>query len=204
MRWLLAIVIVGFAVAGSLMWSKPVRPKTLSTEIQAHPAFPATKRYEVNGTLLSERSLQGVSDTGGVGHLNEAQLVINAAWLDIDSKRAWQVEQELDVKTLSTYGGKGEHAEYKVVLGPGADATITTPHPDWLRHVDNDQMHRITPEQEIPITLVALCGEPLAADDPLVADLALGIEDWAVTRVQRNKDAYLRENAAPTSRCADS
>lgn len=204
MRWLLAIVVVGLAVAGSMMWSKPVRPNTLSTEIQAHPAYPATKRYEVNGSLLSERSLQGSSDTGGVDYVNGDQLAIKAAWLDINSKQAWQVELELDVTTLSTYGGQGEHAEYKVVLGPGADVTITTPHPEWLRHVGNDQMHRITPEQEIPITLVELCGEPLAADDPLVADLALGIENWAVTRVQRNKDAYLRENAAPTARCGSS
>ena len=178
-------------------------PATISSTVAASPVAPAAKRMTLNGVVISERSLQRANQTGGVPYPQGGVIEIDVAWLEAESRRAYAATVQVDAARLATFGGRGDHGRLDVLLGPGADVTVTTPAQSELdRAASNAPIDTTTPVAAAT-TLVATCARRLSGSDPRVADLAAGIEDFALRRVLRNRDAFLARNPRPASRCGD-
>ena len=201
---LAALAVVGLVAAGGVMSMTPKRPNSLSIDIGSHASVLAVMRAIVNGAPIMKSSLRGRSQTGGLAYQSRfgANLSVQLMWYDITEERYYRHEFDLDVRDFSTFGEVAEHAYVKIIVGPGADITVKTPHPEGLRLVGLNRMDDITPEMDVDVVLAELCAS-VSPDDPSDDKrlrAAMG-DDVSVGAATRNRDNWLSTNTAPQSRC---
>ena len=181
------------------------RPAVLGLQVFSHVSAPAVKQMSQNGQVLLRHSLKGRSQSGGVNYKGAFSSTLSHEyhWYDLIEKKGYVIRFDVDAKDLSTFGEEGDHASLKIVSGPGADVTVTTPHPEQLRLLGLNRDAEITPEMDIPVVLTELCAQELDVSDPIIASLSKNIGEGALARVMEQRKAYLNSTASPvTSRCA--
>lgn len=182
------------------------RPASLSIQIASNPANPAIIRAVVNGGVIGESLIRGRRQTGGLGYQSAfgAKISVELAWFDLIDEQAYSKHFDLDANDLSTFGEEASHASLRIETGPGADITVTTPHPEGLRLVGLNQMDKITAEMDIPIELLLLCGDEISNSTQTVQDLRLAEADTGgIASAMENRANWLNQNTAPISRCRD-
>ena len=203
------IVLAALAALGALstvgMMSKAeTRPSRVSIAVEPHGSVLAVMSATVNSLPLFEWSLRGRTETRGPDYPgpDAATLAVELMWYDIPADRYYQHAFQLDARDLSTFGDRTDHAEVRIVIGPGADITVTTPHPEALRLVGLNRMDEITPEMDVDVVIAELCAT-LSAEDPSAdKDLRMAMGDEiAVGEAVFNRDNWLSGNAAPAPRC---
>ena len=204
------IVLAALAALGALstvgMMSKAeTRPSRVSIAVEPHGSVLAVMSATVNSLPLFEWSLRGRTETRGADYpgTDDATLRVELMWYDIPADRYYQLAFDLDARDLSTFGDESDHAEARIVLGPGADITITTPHPEALRLVGLNRMDEITPEMDGDIVLAERCAAASKDDPSADKGLRLAIDDEIeLVEATFNRDNWLAANAAPPSRCS--
>lgn len=204
------IVLAALAALGALstvgMMSKAeTRPSRVSIAVEPHGSVLAVMSATVNSLPLFEWSLRGRTETRGPDYPgpDAAALAVELMWYDIPADRYYQHAFQLDARDLSTFGDRTDHAEVRIVIGPGADITVTTPHPEALRLVGLNRMDEITPEMDVDVVIAELCAV-LSAGDPS-ADKRLNLtlaEAAELERARFARDNWLGGEDAPTPRCA--
>ena len=203
------IVLAALAALGALstvgMMSKAeTRPSRVSIAVEPHGSVLAVMSATVNSLPLFVSSLQGRTESRGPDYPgpDAATLAVELMWYDIPADRYYQHAFQLDARDLSTFGDRTDHAEVRIVIGPGADITVTTPHPEALRLVGLNRMDEITPEMDVDVVIAELCAT-LSAEDPSAdKDLRMAMGDEiAVGEAVFNRDNWLSGNAAPAPRC---
>ncbi|WP_448479537.1 hypothetical protein [Pseudoxanthomonas mexicana] len=203
------IVLAALAALGALstvgMMSKAeTRPSRVSIAVEPHGSVLAVMSATVNSLPLFEWSLRGRTETRGPDYPgpDAATLAVELMWYDIPADRYYQHAFQLDARDLSTFGDRTDHAEVRIVIGPGADITVTTPHPEALRLVGLNRMDEITPEMDVDVVIAELCAT-LSAEDPSAdKDLRMAMGDEiAVGEAVFNRENWLSGNAAPAPRC---
>ena len=203
------IVLAALAALGALstvgMMSKAeTRPSRVSIAVEPHGSVLAVMSATVNSLPLFEWSLRGRTESRGPDYPgpDAATLAVELMWYDIPADRYYQHAFQLDARDLSTFGDRTDHAEVRIVIGPGADVTVTTPHPEALRLVGLNRMDEITPEMDVDVVIAELCAT-LSAEDPSAdKDLRMAMGDEiAVGEAVFNRDNWLSGNAAPAPRC---
>lgn len=120
-------------------------------------------------------------------------------WYDVTADRYWHHDFDLDTRRFSTFGDASDLGEVRI--GPGADITVTTPHPEALRLVGLNRMDEITPEMDVDVVIAKLCAN-LSTKDPSedgrlrVAEGETSTLDWART----NRANWLGANTDPPPR----
>ena len=203
------IVLAALAALGALstvgMMSKAeTRPSRVSIAVEPHGSVLAVMSATVNSLPLFEWSLRGRTESRGPDYPgpDDATLAAELMWYDIAADRYYQLAFDIDARDLSTFGDRTDHAEVRIVIGPGADVTVTTPHPEALRLVGLNRMDEITPEMDVDVVIAELCAT-LSAEDPSAdKDLRMAMGDEiAVGEAVFNRDNWLSGNAAPAPRC---
>lgn len=203
------IVLAALAALGALstvgMMSKAeTRPSRVSIAVEPHGSVLAVMSATVNSLPLFEWSLRGRTESRGPDYPgpDAATLAVELMWYDIPADRYYQHAFQLDARDLSTFGDRTDHAEVRIVIGPGADITVTTPHPEALRLVGLNRMDEITPEMDVDVVIAELCAT-LSAEDPSAdKDLRMAMGDEiAVGEAVFNRENWLSGNAAPAPRC---
>ena len=166
------IVLAALAALGALstvgMMSKAeTRPSRVSIAVEPHGSVLAVMSATVNSLPLFEWSLRGRTETRGPDYPgpDAATLAVELMWYDIPADRYYQHAFQLDARDLSTFGDRTDHAEVRIVIGPGADITVTTPHPEALRLVGLNRMDEITPEMDVDVVIAELCATT-STEDP--------------------------------------
>ncbi|MDO5642857.1 MAG: hypothetical protein Q4G26_10805 [Paracoccus sp. (in: a-proteobacteria)] len=83
----------------------------------------------LNNRVVIERSQKARNEGGAVNYM-EGQgdaLDFSVAWYDISDDRGYAGRFRLHASDLSLIGESG-HAAVRIIVGPGADVTATTPH----------------------------------------------------------------------------
>lgn len=186
------------------MSTAETRPSRISIAVEPHGSVLAVMSATVNSLPLFEWSLRGRTETRGPDYPGpgDATLAVELMWYDIPADRYYQLAFDLDARDMSTFGDDSDHAEVRIVIGPGADVTVTTPHPEALRLVGLNRMDEITPEMDVDVVVAELCAQ-VSADDPS-ADKRLNLsvaEPSEVERATFNRDNWLGGEAAPAPRC---
>lgn len=180
------------------------RPDRVSIDIEPQGSVLAVMRAIVNDLPVVMSSLHGRNEVRSPGYASpfEAKLSVQVMWYDVDTARYYQHDFDLDARELSTFGEAGQHAYVSITLGPGADITVTTPHPEGLRLVGLNRMDDITPEMDVPVTLAELCAAASDTDPSEDHTLRAAMQDSdAVARASLKRDNWLREAQAPAPRC---
>jgi hypothetical protein len=202
--WLAGIAAAGLIAAGGVFAKAETGPSRVSIAVEPHGSVLAVMSASVNGLPLFDWSLRGRTESRSPGYpgSDKATLAVEIMWYDIPSDRYYQHAFQLDARDLSTFGDRTDHAEVRIVIGPGADVTVTTPHPEALRLVGLNRMDEITPEMDVDVVIAELCAT-LSAEDPSAdKDLRLAMGDEiAVGEAVFNRDNWLSGNAAPAPRC---
>ena len=208
MKLVLKLAIVGLVlIAGAAMsWSfLNKRPTSLSVDIHPHPSALMAMRAIVNGAPVVDSSFRGRSQTGGLAYQSAfgANLSVQVMWFDLEQEQYFFKSFDLDTRELSTFGEDAVHAMVQIEAGPGADLTVTTPHPEGLRLVGLNRMDDITPEMDVPVLLLELCADP-REDDPSEDGILMRTmaDDISLTRTREQRENWLSQNEAPPSRCA--
>jgi hypothetical protein len=203
------IVLAALAALGALstvgiMSKAETRPSRVSIAVEPHGSVLAVMSATVNSLPLFEWSLRGRTESRGPDYPgpDAATLAVELMWYDIPADRYYQHAFQLDARDLSTFGDRTDHAEVRIVIGPGADITVTTPHPEALRLVGLNRMDEITPEMDVDVVIAELCAT-LSAEDPSAdKDLRMAMGDEiAVGEAVFNRNNWLSGNAAPAPRC---
>ncbi|GEM_PF-5571861 len=196
------ILIIG---AGVTFGFSKNRPTALSIAIRSSTAYPAAMRGILNGVAILESSIRGRSQTGGLYYQSTfgANLSVQMMWYDIINEKFYGKSFELDARRLSTFGEDAIHASLKIVVGPGADITVTTPHPEGWRLVGLNRMDDITPEMDIPVVLFKLCADLLGEDPSEGGVLTRAMsDDISMASAMEKRERWLKSNSLPTPRCA--
>jgi len=201
----LLIAVVVLAVGGASMFGfLNKRPTSLSLKAHPHPSILAALHVIGNELVLVDSSLRGRSQTGGFNYQSGfgAAVSFDVMWFDVEAEQYYATSFELDANDLSTFGEEGTHASLEITVGPGADVAVTTPHPEGLRLVGLNQMDDITPEMDVPVTLLALCAKRRDADPSRDGILSRVLGDASsMESATRNRDNWLSQNTAPQPRC---
>jgi hypothetical protein len=203
--WLAGIAAAGLIAAGGVFAKAETGPSRVSIAVEPHGSVLAVMSASVNGLPLFDWSLRGRTESRSPGYpgSDKATLAVEIMWYDIPSDRYYQHAFQLDARNLSTFGDRTDHAEVRIVMGPGADITVTTPHPEALRLVGLNRMDEITPEMDVDIVLAELCATASTNDPSADKRLNLTLAEAAeVERATFNRDNWLAANAAPPSRCS--
>ena len=204
------IVLAALAALGALstvgMMSKAeTRPSRVSIAVEPHGSVLAVMSATVNSLPLFESSLRGRTETRGPDYPgpDAATLAVELMWYDIPADRYYQHAFQLDARDLSTFGDRTDHAEVRIVIGPGADITVTTPHPEALRLVGLNRMDEITPEMDVDVVIAELCAALSAGDPSADKRLNLTLAEAAELESARfTRDNWLGGEDAPTPLCA--
>lgn len=202
--WAIGVTVAGLVLAGGMMSKAETRPSRVSIAVEPHGSVLAVMRAVVNGLPLFDSSLRGRTESRSPDYPNaeDATLAVELMWYDIPAERYYQHAFDLDARQLSTFGDATDHAEVRIVLGPGADITVTTPHPEALRLVGLNRMDEITPEMDVDVVIAELCATPSAEDTSADKDLRRAtVDEIAVDEAIFNRDNWLAQNGAPASRC---
>ena len=180
------------------------RPTTISFGYASHPLTPAMKRVVVNGLVMADDVIGSRNTTGEIPYKGpfSRTLEVEATWYDILNETAWRVALDIDAAELSTYGTAGTHAEVNLLLGPGADVRVTTPHPDRLRLIGTGRQDEITPEQDVPVIIADYCATALPLTDAIVAKLIDEAQHVSMDRPMENRENAIRHGRTSGSRCA--
>ena len=201
---LAALAVLGALSTGGMMSKAETRPSQVSIAVEPHGSVLAVMRAVVNGLPLFVSSLQGRTESRSADYpsSDDATLAAELMWYDTAADRYYQLAFDIDARDLSTFGDRTDHAEVRIVIGPGADVTVTTPHPEALRLVGLNRMDEITPEMDVDVVIAELCAT-LSAEDPSAdKDLRMAMGDEiAVGEAVFNRDNWLSGNAAPAPRC---
>ncbi|MEP3344958.1 MAG: hypothetical protein ABJN34_03810 [Litoreibacter sp.] len=203
---LVVVAAVVLAIGGATMFGfMKKRPDRLSLDVRPHPSQIAALHVIGNDLMLVDSSLRGRSQTGGFNYQSRfgAAMSFDVMWFDVAAKQFYASSFEVDAYNLSTFGEEGIHASLKIVAGPGADVTVTTPHPEALRLMGLNKMDDITPEMDVPVTLLELCAEPRDSDPSRDGILMRVMGDASSMEAAKSQnDNWLAQNAAPQSRCS--
>lgn len=176
-------------------------PETLGLDVASHIVAPAVKQTKVNGQVWVDRSLRGRMQVGEVVYNNDDLLELELTWLDLQSGTAWRATVGIHAADLPTFGGKGDHAALNVLLGPGADVTITSASAAEMEMIGDRDEQALASTTHERITLVETCAEPLPADDPAIAYLQAGYDEPGRSRSMEARDRALSRGEAAHSRC---
>ena len=193
--------IIGIAVMSLAANS---RPTSFSIDIEPSPDRLSVLRAIVNGMAVVDSSMRGRLKTGPLNYQSTfgANLAVHVMWYDILDKQFYEKAFDLDVRTFSTFGEEAIHAAVTIVVGPGADVTVTTPHPEVLRLVGLNRMDDITPEIDVPVVLAELCADRLNKDPSEGGILMSSSTNKAsLANEMEQRDNWLRQNQAQPARC---
>lgn len=188
------------ALSVIFLWGCDKVMTQLGTTLRHHVADPAVMWLRVGDLQYAEVRMVRLNHGGGVPLGLGGTLDYEGAWLQQDG-RAWTASFSIDPARLTTHEGAGKRGQIEITLGPGADVTVTTAHPELLKK------RGVPPPSGdyadlIPITLLETCGTPLPDDDPRMSVLESGWDlDYAVTPALARRDEFLAQNPAPLSRC---
>jgi len=194
-KYMLAVSVVFFGGCDKVMTQ-------LSTSVSSPWGDPAILWVRVGDYQLAENRPAGRNIGGGLDLGSDGLLHYDAAWLSFDGV-AWTAQFSIDPTRLTTHEDAGVHGSIRITFGPGADVTVTTPHPEFLKK------RGIAPPSGdyadlIPVLLLESCGIPLPDNDPRLPVLKSGFDlDYAVTPAIARRDRFLAENPAPQSRCKE-
>lgn len=202
---LATVIAIGVFAAGTVMSSTTERPSRVTIAVEPHGSVLAVMSAVVDGLPLFEWSLQGRTETRSPAYdgRRDTSLSVKLMWYDTSSKLYYGKDFDLDARDLSTFGDEAEHAEVRITVGPGADITVTTPHPEALRLVGLNRMDEITAEMDQDVVLAELCA--LASETDPSADKRLIMPDAGESTLASaisNHDNWLKNNTAPVPRCA--
>ncbi|MBP8927736.1 MAG: hypothetical protein KBG45_02825 [Ottowia sp.] len=96
---------------------------------------------------------------------SEATISVQLMWHDITAGLYHHLDFDLDARELSTFGEATHHASVLIVVSPGADVTVTTPHPEALRLVGLNRKDEITPEMNLDVVIAERCATT-STEDP--------------------------------------
>ena len=201
---LAALAVLGALSTGGMMSKAETRPSQVSIAVEPHGSVLAVMRAVVNGLPLFVSSLQGRTESRSADYpsSDDATLAAELMWYDIAADRYYQLAFDIDARDLSTFGDRTDHAEVRIVIGPGADVTVTTPHPEALRLVGLNRMDEITPEMDVDVVIAELCAALSAGDPSADKRLNLTLAEAAELESARfARDNWLGGEDAPTPRC---
>jgi len=194
------LIIIVFVVVGCATR----RTTALGIEIQPHPAVPVVMTVTANDTYsVAYARGQGTNQSGEVPYQRGKgdRIEFEFWWIERHSGDAWHIRVPVRMGDLSTFRSDRRHASLKIDLGPGADVTIKTPHPELLRHIANNTQHLITPEMDEPVVLQELCAQPMRPDDPALGPLRERVAQGEFYNADRNYQSWVARNPMPVSRC---
>lgn len=201
---LAVLAVVGLITAGGVMSMTPERPSRVSIGIESHGSVLAVMRAIVNGSPIFMSSLRGRTESRSPDYANrfDTTVSVELMWYDITEERYYHHDFKLDARDFSTFDAEGERAQIYIDIGPGADITVTTPHPEALLLVGLNRMDDITPEMDVDVVLAELCARVSAADPSDDKRLRAAMEDeYSLERAIFNRDNWLSSNTAPKPRC---
>lgn len=198
----LTATLVIVALIGAAMAFFPNRPTTLSRSINSQLQSPSVMRLSVNGVRVVSYSIRGQNDTGGTPYKDRwnDELDFELYWYDILAERAYAASFTLEASTLPTFGGEGEHASIHVLIGPGADVTVTTSNPEAMRLIGLNRTEELTADM-LPVVLRELCARPVPPTDPIAADLASTIDEIAFETAMGKRERHLARERPVAPRC---
>ncbi len=206
---LIGVLVVGFI--GYMLWLD--RPRTLSLDYKSHAVTPSVKQMQVNGQMHVRDSVTGRNQTGGGGYAHRFTDRIDfvVLWYDFLEERAWTAEFSIHGRELTTFGNKRDHGNVLVIVGPGADVTVTTPNRESLRLAGTGRRDEryaedgsVLPQYRDPVVLREICARPVPVDDP---EIQFMIERSKLERPTHVEHAladriwYLDSKGRPNERC---
>lgn len=202
---LAVVAIVGLVAAVGVLSLTPERPSRVSIGIESHGSVLAVMRGSVNGSLIVMSSLRGRTESRSPNYANrfDTTLSVQVMWYDITEERYYHRYFKLDARDFSTFDAEGERAQIYITLGPGADITVTTPHPEALLLVGLNRIDDITPEIADDVVLAAFCAS-VAVDDPSENKglRAAMLDEVGIESAIFNRENWLSQSTAPLPRCA--
>ncbi|MBK4214981.1 hypothetical protein JJJ17_03465 [Paracoccus caeni] len=206
---------LGFALTATIMTvllvgglsSVKDEPRTLSLNFGAHPAVPTVMQMSLNGRVVVEHSQKGQNESGPIEYVDGQgdALDFKIEWYDILDNQGYIAAIRLRASDLSIIGDTG-HAAVKIILGPGADVTVTTTNAKaaaLIRERRGAELASVANEPDI--LLAELCADRLAADDPILADLKQDAERLKDTQQRAynkmSRQSYLDEHGVLAPRC---
>lgn len=180
------------------------RPTALDLQVYSHPSIVAALHVIGNDFRFVDFSLRGRSQVSGFNYQSMfgAKVAFDVMWYDVEAEQFYATSFDINANDLSTFGEEGIHASMRITVGPGADVTITTPQPELLRLLGLNLMDDITPEMDVPVTLLELCAERHESD-PSPSKALSGVSQTGtdVLYFKQRRDDWLSNNAAPQPRC---
>lgn len=201
---LAVLAVIGLVTAAGVISMTPERPSRVSIGVASHGSVLAVMRAIVNGSPIVMSSLRGRTESRSPNYANrfDTSLSVQVMWYDLIAERYYHHDFKLDARDFSTFDPEGERAQIYITLGPGADITVTTPHPKVLLLVGSNRMDDITPDIAADVVPAALCAS-VSVDDPSEdKSLRVDMEDEvSVEAATFNRDNWLSQSTAPQPRC---